>query len=101
MTDNDREIQTRQERWRRFLDPADESAPPFMFLIRYQDDPLPRPPLWPDRHRERVEWAWQAEPDSKPVAAARAEVYESRAGTESSLMARSIFTSAAAESSDG
>ena len=59
MTDIDREIQTRQDRWRRFLDPTDASAPPFMFLIRYQDAPLPRPSLWPDLRQERIEWAWQ------------------------------------------
>lgn len=60
MTGIDREIQAHQERWRRFLDPADAAAPPFMFLVRYQDAPLPRPPLWPDRRQERIDWAWQS-----------------------------------------
>lgn len=46
-----------------------------------------------------IEWAWQAaEPSTRPrIAAVRAALYERRAQSETSLMARGIFTSAANE----
>jgi alkyl sulfatase BDS1-like metallo-beta-lactamase superfamily hydrolase len=45
-----------------------------------------------------VEWAAQAEPDSRSIHEARAEIYEARKAAESSLMAKGIFAGAAAES---
>jgi hypothetical protein len=51
-------IEARQQRWRRFLDPADPGAPPFMFLVRCAADDPPRPPLWPTHWQARCEWAW-------------------------------------------
>jgi alkyl sulfatase BDS1-like metallo-beta-lactamase superfamily hydrolase len=46
-----------------------------------------------------AEWAVQADPDSREANAARAEVYDRRRRTESSLMAKAIFRSAADDSS--
>jgi alkyl sulfatase BDS1-like metallo-beta-lactamase superfamily hydrolase len=48
-----------------------------------------------------AEWAGQAAPDDAEVAAVRAEVYEARTGLERSLMARGVFSWAAAESRGG
>jgi alkyl sulfatase BDS1-like metallo-beta-lactamase superfamily hydrolase len=45
-----------------------------------------------------AEWAWLAAPDDEAVKKARRQVYNRRADTESSLMARSIFMAAAEES---
>lgn len=45
-----------------------------------------------------AETAVQADPDSKPAHAARRDVYAARAATESSLMAKGIFGTAARES---
>jgi len=54
----DRGIAGRQLRWAEFLRP--HAAPGFMFLIRLaMPDAPPRPALWPENRRERVEWIWQ------------------------------------------
>jgi hypothetical protein len=55
-----REICQRKERWRSFLRP--DAVPGFLFLVDVENpsEPLPpRPPLWPDRVQERIEWAWE------------------------------------------
>ena len=59
MSDIQREIEARKERWRRFLTPGDPEAPAHMFLVRVAGDGPARPPLWPERKEERIEWAWQ------------------------------------------
>ena len=52
------EIAVRQLRWAEFLRP--HAAPGFMFIIRLaMPDAPPRPALWPEFRRERVEWIWQ------------------------------------------
>jgi hypothetical protein len=51
------EIRRRQDRWDRAT--RRESPPGFLFLVRCADpDQPPRPPLWPDRKQERIEWIW-------------------------------------------
>ena len=47
-----------------------------------------------------VEWAWQADPDSASICAARSSVYRRRSEVEKSLMAQSIYIGAADESGD-
>ena len=47
-----------------------------------------------------AEWAWQAAPGDTDARAARADIYARRAESETSLMARSIYTAAAEESRD-
>ena len=51
-------ISDRQRRWAEFLRP--EAAPGFLFIIRLaMPEAPPRPPLWPEHQRERIEWIWQ------------------------------------------
>ena len=50
---------------------------------------------------EFVEFAWQADPGAEYVARTRSEIYRSRAGVESSLMAKGIFQAAARDSDPG
>jgi len=45
-----------------------------------------------------VEWAWQADPGSASICAARSSVYRRRSEVEKSLMAQSIYIGAADES---
>lgn len=49
-------IAARKERWRRFLEP--NASPGFMFYVNCPEFELPsRPPLWPERMKERYEWS--------------------------------------------
>ena len=51
-------IAARQQHWAEFLLP--QASPGFMFIIRLaMPDAPPRPALWPEYRRERVEWIWQ------------------------------------------
>ena len=50
-------VEERRRRWRDFL--LSDGHPGHVFLIDYEPDHLERPPLWPDRKEERIEWAWQ------------------------------------------
>lgn len=52
-----REIEGRKERWSHFLD--DRRPDRHLFIINYRPDAVARPPLWPDRQQERVDWAWE------------------------------------------
>lgn len=45
-----------------------------------------------------AEWAWQADPANAEARAARGSIYDQRAESETSLMARSIYMAAAEES---
>ena len=50
-------IRERQRRWEAFVRPG--GPPGFLFLVRWPDPrETPRPPLWPERRRERIEWIW-------------------------------------------
>ncbi len=56
-------IEDRKMRWRQFLTPNGPVRR--MRLVQFGEGRPARPPLWPDRHAERVEWmvrdyAWQA-----------------------------------------
>jgi hypothetical protein len=52
------EIAARRRRWEAFVKPG--AAPGFLFLVRLaMPGAPPRPALWPDKARERLEWVWQ------------------------------------------
>ncbi len=46
-------IEERKQRWKAFYQA--DTALPWLFIISVQPD-LPRPPLWPDKKQERIEW---------------------------------------------
>jgi len=53
-------IERRKQRWRAFLAPGAPEG--FMFFVRYTDPGVARvpcPPRWPEKRRERIEWAWR------------------------------------------
>ena len=50
-------VEERKRRWSDFL--LSDGHPGHNFLIDYEPDHLERPPLWPDKKEERIEWAWQ------------------------------------------
>ena len=51
-------VDARKRRWEDFLQSG--SPPGFMFMVRLgMPEAPPRPPLWPQFHRERLEWIWQ------------------------------------------
>lgn len=48
------EIAIRKQRWNSFYD-GDRTVP-FLFVVRCSDPDDPRPPLWPGKKAERIEW---------------------------------------------
>ncbi len=50
-------IQERKKRWQEFL--SMDGSTKNVFLIHYNEGLPPRPPLWPDKKRERIEWIVQ------------------------------------------
>ncbi len=57
MADN-QNIEMRKQRWQNFWEKTNGSN--YMFWINYTPDQLERPLLWPEKSRERVEWAWRS-----------------------------------------
>ena len=56
-----KDIESRKERWRSFLQPAAEQG--FQFYVRFNDPAANLPPAqppWPERQAERVEHIWAA-----------------------------------------
>ena len=53
---NKYDIKERKKAWISFLEGEDQ--PQYMFMINYDDKNLTRPPLWPDKVQERIEWAY-------------------------------------------
>jgi hypothetical protein len=52
-------IEQRKQRWTDLLENSG-SGQRFVFVIRYRDPDAPQAPkFWPDKKRERIEWAWQ------------------------------------------
>lgn len=52
------QFNVRQRRWAEFLRP--DAPPGFMFFVRLEmPGAPPRPALWPELRRERIEWIWQ------------------------------------------
>jgi hypothetical protein len=52
------DVDARKRRWESFMRAG--SPPGFMFIVRLGMPEAPtRPPLWPEFHRERMEWIWQ------------------------------------------
>ena len=50
-------VRERQRRWERFLAP--NAAPGFMFMVRKAEPQIPpRPALWPQLKKQRLEWIW-------------------------------------------
>lgn len=50
-------IDARKARWSRQL--AGEGTPEHLFQVWYEPEAPPRPPLWPEKKAERIEWAWR------------------------------------------
>ena len=48
-------IEARKARWSRQL--AGEGQPEHLFQVWYEPEAPARPPLWPQKKRERIEWA--------------------------------------------
>jgi len=51
------EIQRRKQRWLDYYEGKPSARR--LFVVRFEDDKDPRPPLWPGKKAERVEWAWR------------------------------------------
>ena len=52
------DVEKRKGRWRDFL--LSDGHGDHTFLIDYEPDALERPPLWPGKKEERIEWAWSS-----------------------------------------
>lgn len=52
------DITARKKRWTDLLECRQKSG--YMFIINYEPDIIPRPLLWAEKKRERIEWAWES-----------------------------------------